>query len=72
MLSQNYEKLSDKELEAYYKRVKNYIEQGFRVDGLKEELQMIYDALEKKSDLQVKNKNQYLEEINYYIKTLRL
>lgn len=72
MSSHDYDKLSGKELQSYYERVRGYIEQGFRVDGLKEELELIYKAMNKKDRKSVKHKDKYLQEISHYIRTIRL
>lgn len=68
----NYEQMTTDEIIAYYKRVRNYIEQGFRVDGLKDELSLISRTLKVKnteiSDLELE---QYLGEIEKYLKTIR-
>ncbi|ADU30413.1 hypothetical protein [Evansella cellulosilytica] len=72
MPTKDYERFSGQELENYYKRIQNYIEQGFRADGLKEELELIYDALTKTDDVKIKGKQKYLKEIEYYLRTIRL
>ncbi|MDG5789914.1 hypothetical protein QA612_20875 [Evansella sp. AB-P1] len=72
MSYQEYDQLSEEELISYYMRVKGYIDQGFRVDGLKEELELIYEALKRKSHKSVKNKDVFLKEIDKYLRTIRL
>ncbi|UTW69294.1 hypothetical protein KHA80_20775 [Anaerobacillus sp. HL2] len=44
----NYEEMTTNELLAYYKRVKDYIDQGFRVEGLKDELNLISITLKRR------------------------
>ncbi|MFA9559591.1 hypothetical protein ACERII_19965 [Evansella sp. AB-rgal1] len=67
-----YDKLSEAELVTYYERIRGYMEKGFRVDGLKEELELLFLALSKRSDQRIEKKQAYLQEITYYLKTLRL
>lgn len=68
----NYEQMTTDEIVAYYKRVRNYIEQGFRVDGLRDELGIISKTLkEKNTELGGLELEQYLGEIEKYLKTIR-
>ncbi|RXI97865.1 hypothetical protein DS745_16015 [Anaerobacillus alkaliphilus] len=68
----NYEQMSTSEIVAYYKRVRNYIDQGFRVEGLKDELHLISKTLKQKSREMNKNElAQYLGEIDSYLKNIR-
>ena len=68
----NYEQMTTGELLAYYKRVRDYIEQGFRVEGLKDELHLISQTLQaKKTELCGTELNKYLGEIEHYLKNIR-
>jgi hypothetical protein len=68
----NYEHMTTGEVIAYYKRVRDYIEQGFRVEGLKDELALISKTLQGKStELNDSELEQYLEEIDLYLKNIR-
>lgn len=68
----NYEQMTTAEIIAYYKRVRNYIEQGFRVEGLRDELSLISKTIKGKNtemgDLELE---QYLGEIEKYLKIIR-
>ncbi|MBU9721381.1 MULTISPECIES: hypothetical protein [Bacillaceae] len=74
MATKDYRELLDHELINYYLWVRSYIEKGFRVDGLKEELQLIHDEMKRRSigDETVDEKAVYLKEIRHYIRTIRL
>lgn len=72
MHNYDYDQLTAKELQSYYERVRGYIEQGFRVDGLKEELELIYIAMKKRNGEHLQKKEKYLQEISHYIRTIRL
>ncbi|MBM7094314.1 MULTISPECIES: hypothetical protein [Alteribacter] len=65
--------LSYQELMNYYARVKNYIDDGFRVDGLKEELELIFTSLRRKAgEERIEIDEEKLEkEIKCYIRRLR-
>lgn len=71
-MDMNYEHMTTGEIIAYYKRVRNYIEQGFRVEGLKDELSLISDTLRGKStEMETEELEQYLVEINRYLTNIR-
>lgn len=71
-MEMSYQELTTGELVAYYKRVKQYIEQGFRVEGLKDELVLISDSLKEKStEICDEELEQYLSEIELYLNSLR-
>ncbi|WP_096188968.1 hypothetical protein [Evansella halocellulosilytica] len=70
MPSQIYEQLSEEELIDYYLWVKDYIKRGFQVEGLKDELQMIYNTIEVKvttsdKDVYLNEIKQLMNEVNY-------
>ncbi|WP_096435272.1 hypothetical protein [Alteribacter populi] len=69
----SYDFLSYHELVAYYARVKKYIDDGFRVDGLREELELILRSLVKKAEEENEpmDKAEYEREIRSYIRLLR-
>ncbi|OIJ13017.1 hypothetical protein BKP37_10855 [Anaerobacillus alkalilacustris] len=67
-----YTEMTTSEIIAYYKRVKEYIDQGFRVDGLKDELNLISKTLLcKKQELCRSELQKYLMEIEKYKKIIR-
>ncbi|QOY34805.1 hypothetical protein AWH56_019080 [Anaerobacillus isosaccharinicus] len=71
-MDMNYEQMTTGEIIAYYKRVKDYIDQGFRVEGLKDELTLISRTLQtKSSELSGNELEQYLVEIETYLKNIR-
>ncbi|WP_156906541.1 hypothetical protein [Alteribacter aurantiacus] len=65
--------LSFKELMTYYDRVKKYVDDGFRVDGLKEELELILSSLKRKAEEEgIALDHHTLEkEVKHYIRLLR-
>lgn len=68
----NYEEMTTCEIIEYYKRVKDYIDQGFRVEGLKDELNLISKTLKGKStEMSGSELDQYLVEIETYLKSIR-
>lgn len=68
----NYDEMTTDEIIAYYKRVRDYIEQGFRVEGLKDELSLISKTLNvKNTEMSDKELEQYLGEIEKYLKIIR-
>ncbi|TMW73334.1 hypothetical protein [Alteribacter natronophilus] len=69
----SYECLNFRELTAYYTRVKKYIDDGFRADGLKEELELILKSLKEKarSENVSCDAGEFEEEIRRYIRRLR-
>ncbi|MBU9712373.1 hypothetical protein [Evansella tamaricis] len=69
---QDYKWLSEQELLNHYLNVRQYMEKGFRAEGLKEELELILHEFEHRKMEVVKNKEVYLEEILDYIRTIRL
>ncbi|MCD8503095.1 MAG: hypothetical protein LRY71_17350 [Bacillaceae bacterium] len=67
-----YQYMTTNELIEYYQRVKYYIEKGFRVEGLKDELKLISQTFEvKSSELGQEEVDAYLTEINHYLKSIR-
>lgn len=71
-MDMNYEQMTTGEIIAYYKRVKDYIDQGFRVEGLKDELTLISKTLQtKSSEMSGYELEQYLVEIETYLKNIR-
>lgn len=71
-MEMSYEQMTTCEIVAYYKRVKDYIEKGFRVEGLKDELTIISNTLKRKStEMNGTELEQYLYEIEEYLKTIR-
>ena len=71
-MNATYHNLTTNELVAYYERVKCYIEKGFRVDGLKDELKLISQTFEVKgSELKQEDLNTYLTEIQHYLSSIR-
>lgn len=71
-MDMNYEEMTTSELLAYYKRVKEYIDQGFRVEGLKDELNLISITLKrKKEERACIELDEYIVEIEKYLKTIR-
>lgn len=68
----NYEQMTIGEIITYYKRVRDYIEQGFRVEGLKEELSIISKILtDKNTEIGDRELDQYIVEIEKYLKNIR-
>lgn len=68
----NYEEMTTCEIIKYYKRVKDYIDQGFRVEGLKDELNLISKTLKGKStEMSDSELDSYLIEIETYLKSIR-
>ncbi|MGO4886497.1 hypothetical protein ACJ2A9_01955 [Anaerobacillus sp. MEB173] len=68
----HYYNMSVDELINYYKRIKEYIEQGFRVEGIKEELEIISRTIKEKSmDVEQDRISHYLEEIRHYMLSIR-
>jgi hypothetical protein len=68
----NYEEMTTCEIIEYYKRVKDYIDQGFRVEGLKDELNLISKTLKGKStEMSGSELDSYLVEIETYLKSIR-
>ncbi|PYZ98142.1 hypothetical protein CR205_05980 [Alteribacter lacisalsi] len=68
-----YEHLTFRELTAYYSRVKKYIDDGFRADGLKEELELILKSIKEKARAENLpcDAQAYESEIRRYIRRLR-
>lgn len=67
-----YQYMTTNELIEYYQRVKYYIEQGFRVEGLKDELKLISQTFEvKSSELSQEEVDAYLSEIKHYLTSIR-
>ncbi len=68
----NYEHMTTGEIIAYYKRVREYIDQGFRVEGLREELYLISNTFKLKSIATNEPELQhYVQEIEKYLETIR-
>ncbi len=68
----DYEQMTSSEIISYYKRVRNYIEQGFRVEGLKDELHLISETMKsKRREMNEAELEQYLKEIDNYLKSIR-
>lgn len=71
-MEMNYRNMSVDELINYYKRIKDYLEQGFRVEGIKDELELISSTIkEKSSSNQCETISSYLDEMRYYMLTIR-
>lgn len=71
-MEMNYEHMTVGEIIAYYKRVRDYIEQGFRVEGLRDELFLISNTFKiKSSQLDEPELVQYVQEIEKYLETIR-
>lgn len=67
----NYEHMTTGEIIAYYKRVRDYIEQGFRVEGLRDELHLIANTFKMKSTEDDSDLHLYVKEIENYLQTIR-
>ncbi|MBU8907432.1 hypothetical protein [Desertibacillus haloalkaliphilus] len=68
----SYSDMSTHEIIAYYKRVKNYLDQGFRAEGLRDELVVISNTFkEKEMDDSQNSFSNYLAEIHQYLLTIR-
>lgn len=72
MSSKDYKYLSEDELVNYYTKVRDYIEKGFRTDGLKEELEIILQEIEQRPESKIKYKGEYIKELKHYLRTIRL
>ncbi|OIJ12754.1 hypothetical protein BKP35_09230 [Anaerobacillus arseniciselenatis] len=71
-MDMNYEHMSTGEIIAYYKRVRDYIDQGFRVEGLRDELFLISNTFKVKSvEMNEPELHQYVQEIEKYLETIR-
>ena len=71
-MEMNYEQMSVVEIIEYYKRVRDYVEKGFRVEGLKDELALISETLKgKKEEGNGTELEQYLSEIDVFLKNIR-
>ncbi|MCT8137914.1 hypothetical protein H1D32_09205 [Anaerobacillus sp. CMMVII] len=71
-MDMSYEQMTTGEIIDYYKRVRSYIEQGFRVEGLKDELALISKTMKgKSSEMSGSELEQYLVEIDKYLKSIR-
>ncbi|UCZ51589.1 hypothetical protein LGQ02_11980 [Bacillus shivajii] len=65
-----YDQLTEEELIDYYLWVKDYIKKGFRVEGLKDELQLIYNTFEMK--VKRHDRESYLKEIEQLMKKVHI
>lgn len=72
-MEMNYQHMTVDELIDYYKFIKNYLEQGFRVDGIKDELELISKTIQEKTNSIEYDRHisYYLNEIKQYMLTIR-
>ncbi len=71
-MNMDYGKMTISEIIDYYERVRNYIDQGFRVEGLQDELTLISKTLKGKgTEMNGTKLAQYLGEIEGYLKSIR-